>query len=191
MLREWAEDEHLSREVTASDRRRYIIYETTHSHRSLMYSEGCMRGGSSPHSAVRHRSIRNSSRPLRTVPERLEYRQIRTGTEEKRATQAPVNKLLITLGCFLSEWGWFIIFLWKNSKLRLFDTEMYYIIFQLLFQKALLKPILLRVPDIFWTSSHPKFHKLLNLCRRAIFSLLLPEKKRILRYKKNKNFFLL
>ena len=47
----------------------------------------------------------NPFRPLRTVPERLEYRQIRTGTEEKRATPAPVNKLLITLGCFLSKWG--------------------------------------------------------------------------------------
>ena len=75
--------------------------------RTLMHSVGCLRGGKISPLIVPSGTgtSENPFRPLRTVPERLEYRQIRTGTEEKRATPAPVNKLLITLGCFFSEWG--------------------------------------------------------------------------------------
>ena len=58
--------------------------------RTLMHSVGCLRGGKISPLIVPSGTgtSENPFRPLRTVPERLEYRQIRTGTEVKRAVPA-------------------------------------------------------------------------------------------------------
>ncbi len=92
--------------------------------RTLMHSVGCLRGGKIPPLIVPSGTgtSENPFRPLRTVPERLEYRQIRTGTEEKRATPAPVNKLLITFERFLHERFLLIVLLDKINGLQCFDT---------------------------------------------------------------------